>query len=255
MALFTDGTMVSVEELAAHDSSVLEVASAEGIDLTRKLELAQMEVGIELTAALGRLSPAEHWAAGGGADELTRVVATPALRMWHAFRALELAYRDAFHNQLNDRYRERRDEYHDLARWAAEKLLQIGVGMAADPTPRAVQPSIRPMQGALPAGMYFVTMCWVNRSGEEGASAGMQGVTTAAGGGFAVATQSAPTGAAGWNVYVGTSPEGMRRQNSRLLESGEEWKQTAAPASGGARPGEGQEPTYLRPVPRLIQRG
>jgi hypothetical protein len=35
MALFTDGTITSIEELAGHDTQLLAVANVEGIDVSR----------------------------------------------------------------------------------------------------------------------------------------------------------------------------------------------------------------------------
>jgi len=56
MALFTDSPVSSIEDLSAQDSQLLDVASAENIDVTRKLALAQEEVGLELSALLTRRS-------------------------------------------------------------------------------------------------------------------------------------------------------------------------------------------------------
>ena len=44
MALFTDGPVSSIDDLAAQDTQLLDVANAEGIDVTRKLGLAQDEL-------------------------------------------------------------------------------------------------------------------------------------------------------------------------------------------------------------------
>src|SRR5574340_877720 len=109
MALFTDGTMTSLEDLTAQDSGLLGVVGPEGIDTTKKLSLAQEELGVELAALLPR--------AGVG---LENVVVTSPLRLWHVFKTLELVYRDAYHSQLNDRYRGKWETYRDLAKWASE---------------------------------------------------------------------------------------------------------------------------------------
>ena len=44
MALFTDGPISSIEDLRGTTPQLLDVASAEGIDVTRKLALAQDEI-------------------------------------------------------------------------------------------------------------------------------------------------------------------------------------------------------------------
>ena len=139
MGLFRDGTISTLEDLNAQDASVLDVAAAEGVDVTRKMALAQNEIGLELTAWLARpagydLTPQP----GGGSTD--SVVVTPALLLWHAFRTLELVYRDAYNSQLNDRYRGRRDQYHDLAKSAAERLREAGIGIAVNPIAQAKQP-------------------------------------------------------------------------------------------------------------------
>src|ERR1044072_4136716 len=95
MALFTDGPAATIEDLAAQDSQLLTLANAEGIDLTVKLGLAHEAVGLEL----------EELLSAGSSYRLGQVVVTPAVRLWHTHRTLELVYRDAYHSQLNDRYR------------------------------------------------------------------------------------------------------------------------------------------------------
>ena len=77
-----------------------------------------------------------------------------------------MVYGDAYNSQLNDRYGAKRDQFHELARWAYEKLLQIGLGMVALPVARATTPAVTAAAGeALPDGTYYVTMAWVNRAG------------------------------------------------------------------------------------------
>src|SRR5882757_6548346 len=103
MALYTDGPISSIEELTARDSQLLSVASTEGIDLTQKIALAQDELGLELCGMLtatGSLLQ-DVWTSPTGVQN---IVVTPALKLWHALRTLELVYCDAYHNELNDRY-------------------------------------------------------------------------------------------------------------------------------------------------------
>src|SRR5689334_5320374 len=120
MALFTDGIIAAADELAGHDSAVLTIASTEGIDLTKKLSLAMDELALEL----GNVLPST--------DKLDHVAVTPAIRLWHAFRTLELVYRDAYSNQLNDRYAGKRDQFATQAKWAFDKLMESGVGMISN---------------------------------------------------------------------------------------------------------------------------
>jgi len=64
MALFTDGPPSNIEFLTGLDSQLLSVASTEGIDVWRKLELAYEEIGLDLDAWLKRADFAERpmWA-------------------------------------------------------------------------------------------------------------------------------------------------------------------------------------------------
>src|SRR6266545_3965358 len=121
MALFTDGEVSTIADLRGYDTQLLEVSNIEGIDVTRKLLLAQEEIAAEVTTLLGRLNapPAP-----------SRVIVTAPLKLWHTFLALELVYRDAYHSQLNDRYAGKRDEFHSRVKWAYDKVIQTGLGIA-----------------------------------------------------------------------------------------------------------------------------
>src|SRR5579864_3512553 len=118
MALFTDGNISQPDDLAAIDSGVLSVANSEAIDLSRKIALAQDNLAIDLALLL----PQE--------ESLDNIVVTTALRLWHSYHTLELVYRDAYNNQLNDRYAGRRDQFAALAKASLDKLIQLGLGMS-----------------------------------------------------------------------------------------------------------------------------
>jgi hypothetical protein len=250
MALFTDGPPASLEDLAAQDAQLADVAATESINVTRKLALAQEEIGVELAAMLARMT--FNWAAAG--PGIGSVVVTPALKLWHAYRALELVYRDAYNCQLNDRYAGKRDQFHALAREARERLIELGAGIASDPVPKAATPEVTAAAGRpLPDGAYYVSMAWVNSRGEEGAAANPAMVATAAGT-FLARPGNPPDAATGWNVYAGAAPESMIRQNAAPIGTGQTWLQPALAASGPG-PGTGQPPSYLKPLPRAIERG
>jgi hypothetical protein len=244
MALFTDGPISSIEDLHGYDTQLLEVAGTEGIDVTRKLVQAQEQIAVDLQVLLARVAtPAQ----------IANVVTTPALRMWHVFRSLEMVYRDAFNSQLNDRYAGKRDEYRELAKWAHERVTQTGLGMTTDPIPQAPQPTLRTATGLLADGAYYVAIAWVNGAGEEGAASGPANITVS-GGSFEVQHGAAPANAKGWHVYVGTSPSAMLRQNLAVLGLEATWWQPAA-VSPGRMAGSGQAPSFVLAVPRVIVRG
>ncbi len=254
MALFTDGPVSSIEDLTAQDSQLLDVASTEGIDVTRKLALAQEDVGVELTGLLSKLSFADQAFWLPSQPNLGAVVVTPALKRWHTFAALELVYRDAYNSQLNDRYAGKRDQFHQMAQWACEKLIQTGVGLVLKPVPRASTPKVTGIPGGLADGTYFVSTAWVNSSGEEGAGA-VPAVVTIAASTLQVQPGPPPENAVNWNVYIGTEEGTMVRQNASPIDAGEIWRQEGAPATAGCMPGSGQVPSYIKPLPRVIQRG
>jgi hypothetical protein len=255
MALFADGAISTMADLKAQDSAVLDVANTEGIDITRKLLLAQEELGIELCTILRRPGPAAPDFVLPGAPGIESVVVTPALRLWHTFGTLELIYRDAYHSQLNDRYGSRRDQYRNLKKWAAEKLLQAGIGIATAPVPQASKPDVVPGSGSLPEGVYYITMAWINERGETGASAVALAIALPAESAFIMRPAMAPRFATGWHVYSGLSPEKMVRQNSIKLKPSDVWVQQAGLSSLGDEPPTGQSPNYFWVAPRQLQRG
>jgi hypothetical protein len=256
MALFTDGPPCGMEDLSAHDSQLMAVANTEGIDVTQKLRLAHKELALELHGLLTRI-PSEAY---GLSPEFTPdcVAVTPALKLWHAFRSLELAYADAYSNQLNDRYAGKRDQFHERARWAKERLIQTGVGMVRCPLPKAAVPALGTAPGAMPDGTYYVTIAWVNPGGEEGSCADVSLVNVSSSTLTARAKTDdfpAPRTASGWNVYLGQDPDHMTAQNAVPIPVNGTWVQPNALATAGRRPGKGQRPDFLRPVPRVIPRG
>jgi len=255
MALYTDGPISSIEELTARDSQLLSVASTEGIDLTQKIALAQDELSLELggmLTATGSLLQGV-WTSPAGVHS---IVVTPALKLWHVLRTLELVYCDAYHNELNDRYAGKRDQFRKMARWAYEQLAQAGIGIALNPVPKAATPDVYvtgSVVDSLPDGAYYVATAWINGQGDEGCNSNPAVVTTVAST-VSVAAGAVPEGAAGWNVYVGTAPETLMLQNGAPLAGGTVWRQPAMLANG-RQPGAGQAPNVLRPIRQFIQRG
>jgi hypothetical protein len=178
-------------------------------------------------------------------------VVTPALRLWHTYRTLEFVYRDAYHSQLNDRYAAKRDQFRELSRWAYDRVIQSGVGIALSPVPQAASVTLTPVPGGLADGMYYAAMAWVNTAGDEGACSTPAAIDVV-GGGFVVEAGPAPSGVVGWNVYAGAAPDTLARQAS--LAVGESWT-AAAISESGARPGAGQSASLMHAIPRVLQRG
>ena len=254
MALFTDGGISDLEDLIALDSQLLDVATVEGIDVTRKLASAQEQIGLELITMLNRLDFVAEPFWVSSQPRLKDVVVTTPLKLWHTYRALEMVYSDAYSSQLNDRYAAKRDQFHEAALEACEKLIQIGVGVVSHPVPQATPPQVIAVPGNLPDGIYYVTMAWLNSLGEEATSA-VPAVITLSASTLQVQPAPAPATATTWNVYVGHAPEAMVLQNSSPIPAGAIWIQMNPLVQTGQRPGRGQEPNYFKPIPRILQRG
>jgi hypothetical protein len=254
MALFTDGPPCSIEDLSAQDSQLLNVANVEGIDVTQKLELAHEELALELYALLTRMSYVDQLFWLSAKPDLDTVAVTTALKLWHAFRSLEMVYGDAYNSQLNDRYAGKRDEYHRRAGWAYDKLIQNGLGIVQLPVAKAATPVVATAAGAVPDGTYYITMAWVNNAGEEGASADPAVMTTTSST-LLVTPGNPPGNAMGWRVFVGPAPDSMTLQDAAPLPTGQTWIQPNSLITTGRRPGNGQRPSYIQPIPRVIQRG
>jgi len=254
MALFTDG-ISTIQDLTTQDSSVLTTAQNENIDLNVKLTAAQQELAIELTTLLQQSSTYdwEFWLQPN--PQLNNLVVTPPLQLWHVFQTLKLVYQDAYFNQLNDRYRGKRDQFDQLAKWAATKLVQTGIGIVADPIPMAAAPQLTSIPGGAGASTYVVSVSWLNADGQEGQASAPSSLTTTDGTVLVAQPVSRPANATAWNVYVGLLPTTLTLQNTTPLMTNQVWVQSAPVSSTGPAPGLGQSPDYLRALPHVIQRG
>jgi hypothetical protein len=241
--LFTDATISTVDHLAEYESEIRTIAVAENIDLETKLRLAQTEVGVELAAT-------------DSSFELGRVVVSDALRLWHIFHTLAIVFRDAYNRKLNDKYRPKWTEYHDLAKIAAGQCLAIGVALVFDPLPAPAAPALDAVAGgSLPATTYFVRITWTNAAGQESAPSAAASVSLAVNQLLRITPPAAPAGAAGWYPYVATTADDEQRQVTSALTLGSPWTMPASGLVSGAVPGDGQPPDLLRTVPRTLQRG
>src|SRR5260370_29781411 len=150
MAIFTDGSISTISDLTNHDSTLLDVANTESIDLSTKLTLAQEEIEVELTALFERSKSVFTPLIGQAPLDTSHLAVTPAVRLWHIFQTLASVYRDAYYSQLNDRYKGKWNEYRSLAKWAQAKLLETGVGIVFDPLSRASGPTLSLLPGTGP---------------------------------------------------------------------------------------------------------
>ncbi len=259
MALLTDGPLNGTSDLQNHENRILEVASTEGIDLTGKIALAQDEITNELMMFLLRRLPQteSQWVPQWTVRQrmgVSDVVVTSSLRQWHAHKTLSLVYRDAYNNQLNDRYQGKWREYEQLAKTSGQQYFQIGVGLVAGPIAKASRPLLSTIAGNGLAGTYYVSVAWVNQVGQEGSSSDVEQITTTSGQQLVIAAVNAPPNAVGWNIYAGDTPTTIGRQNGSPIAITSTWTVNAG-LEQGPRPSDGQQPSWYLVDQRVIERG
>jgi hypothetical protein len=187
MGLLVDGIKLQISDLTPYETSIAEVATTEGIDVTTKANIAALEIGLELQQFL----IATHSAA---IYSLAHVVVTEGLRQWHTLRTLATIFRDAHHQQLNERHKQKWREYERLARYAKQLLLDSGVGLVYRPIPKAPTPALGQTAGNQPARTYYVKVSWVDADGREGAASESASFTAMDGTALTVAPATAPGG-------------------------------------------------------------
>jgi hypothetical protein len=218
MALFTDGNIATITDLRAYESSILDLASTEGIELSAKLTVAQRELGIEVASFLLRRGVQP------GSRQLNNVVVTEPMLHAHAIQTLAEVYRDAFSRQLNDRYQEKWKQYSELSRRALKQLLDIGIGITYSPIPKAECPVVTTVPGGvLPASTYCVTLAALGSYGVTGSQSDPVVIAALPGTRVQVQTGPLPPGASSWVIYAGPSETSLTRQNSEPLDSGSSW--------------------------------
>jgi hypothetical protein len=255
MALFIDGNISTLADLRAQESSILDLASSEGIDLSAKLTAAQEEIELELMDFLSRQTEPNGNARSNGFSEIQKIVVTRVLRTWHTVKALELIYKDCYSSYFNDRYLRKWREYEKAAARAEQRCLSMGIGMVWDPIRKANAPNIELASGDLEAGIYWIHIAWTNAECAEGAASDVTSFALEGKGGMCITTAEAPENVRGWNVYLGTDPEETMRQNDTPLAIGATWKAVGAGIKKGARAGNGQAPDYYVRLMRLVERG
>ena len=259
MALFTDGPLNGAIDLQSYENRILDVANTEGIDLAGKISLAQDDIASEVMMFLLRRSSTVEspWMPQVRVRQqigVSDVVVTAPLRQWHAHKALALVYRDAYNNQLNDRYQAKWNEYEQLAKTSSQSYFQIGVGLVAGPISKASPPVLNTIAGNGLAGPYYVAVAWVGDGGQEGEPSDVAEITISTGQQLQVAIVNPPAAAKGWSVYIGQTPTSLGRQNDTPISRGSNWLMTG-PLIPGAPAADGQQPSWYLVDHRNIERG
>jgi hypothetical protein len=255
MALFTDGPINGTTDIQDHENAVLNVTTTENIDLDAKIRLAQDEIANDVMLFLLRRQPLlDAQAATRRRMGLADVAVTAPLRQWHALKTLSLVYRDAYNNQLNDRYRGKWTEYEQLGKVSAQTYYQIGVGLVARPISKASDAVLTVTSGSASGGVFYVAVAWSNDDGQEGAASEVGQLATLDGQRLSVTSVGPPDNASGWNVYVGDQPDLLTLQNSDPIAVGSIWIMDS-PLFIGKPLGAGQLPTCYVVDQNVMERG
>ncbi len=230
MALLVDGDLNRVEELKDWDTTVLDVANSEGIDLPAKLRLAWKEIEEEVQGFL-------LWQEAG---ELGQALVDQAMRKWHALMTLEAVYRDAYFSQLNDRYEKRWKHYAELAAAQERRYFQLGVATVSKPVRRPERVVVTFGEGTAPAATYWVRATHLDEAGRESAASEVQMVSSPLPHSMTVGLAYAPAGVTHWNVYVGLESGSMSLQNAAPMVAGGLWVLPESGVRSGRPPGDGQ---------------
>jgi len=183
------------------------------------------------------------------------VVVSAQMKRWQALHTLAVVYRDAYNNQLNDRYWNKWEEYRELARAAKERTLAFGIGLVATPVPRAGAPLLGTADGTLLSTIYYVRVAWLSAAGQEGSASVVTNFQTADNSLLTVATSNAPAVATGWNVYLGPTVSTVTLQNSAPLAIGATFTLPESGLVNGLSPGDGQAADMFVAGGRMLRRG
>ena len=232
MALLVDGGINRVEDLREWDSGILDVAHGERIDLGVKLRRAQAEIEEEV----------ERFLRDQERGAITQVVADRGMRHWHALKTLEAVYRDAYFNQLNERFGGKWKHYLELAEKQALRYFDAGVAIVYQPLRRPPQVAVTAGDGELPPATYRFVATVVDAEGRESAPSEEVVVSVPAPHSLLARLPYSPEGATGWNIYAGLSDGDLALQSNSPLGLQEPWSLSPDGLRTGRPPGDGQAP-------------
>ena len=263
--LLTDGSPNTNEDLRVYESAILGVAFAEMIDLDVKLGLATEEIGEDVVDFLLDHSSENSQtfslfqlgmpASGRRKTGVSDVVVTPQMKRWHAVHTLQIVYRDAFNNQLNDRYQAKFLEYQKLSRNAREHTFRFGVGLVQVPIPQAPPPAFSAVAGPIPQVTYYARAAWVAASGQEGEPSAITTYDAPAGSVPVVQMLNPPAAATAFNIYLGLTADGLALQNTDPVPIGQTFTLPETGLAPGRAPGDGQTPDFYVSGGWMLRRG
>jgi hypothetical protein len=259
MALFTDAEIVSLTDLLPFEASLVQVASAHGINVDTKISIATNTVSEKLLLLLRDTGMSDPQWLSRQVIGLSTVVVTPPLQRWLCFESLTKVFAEAYNAQLNTRFQGKWKEYRDESQFAADQTIQAGLGIVFRPLPKPQMPEVSVQQGSAPAESLFVQTSWVDSQGDESALSPVNGLIvnnlSAISVQMAEGALGSPPAALGWNVYIGSNSNRITLQNGNPLSIGSTWTLPASGIVDGDEGGNGQAPQCFVPVSRQIRRG
>ncbi len=254
--LLTDGNPNDTTDLTVYETDILSVAVTESINLDTKLTLATLEISEDVLDVLldhtWIVDPLPNMRRTIGVSD---VVVSQQMQRWHALHTLAIVYRDAYNNQLNDRYRAKWKEYAALAQDGRAKTLKFGIGVVANPIPEAETPVLGSVNGNAAGGTFYAQVTWVSATGQEGAPSVASALTLESGNNLTVQAVSPPAIATGFNVYIGTSEDSTTLQNSSPVAIGGTFTMPDSGLVIGTPVGTGQAADYFVTGGSLLRRG
>ena len=259
MALFTDIEMLVSQDLLPYESSLLQVASANSINLDQKIALAKGDVGEKLMLFLQDAGVSDPQWLSRLVIGLSTVVVTPPLKRWLCLEALTEFFADAYNVQLNTRFNAKWQEYQQETKIAADQALHAGLGIVYNPLPQPQLPEVSLQAGVAPQEALYVQVTWLNSTGVESAPSPVYGLVANAQSSISVQMSEgaleAPPAAFGWNIYLGSNEDSITLQNGNPLSIGSTWSLPASGIVNGSKSGDGQKPDFIIPISRQIRRG
>lgn len=259
MALFTDTTVVTLDDLLPYEATLAEIASPHGINVETKIRLASSAMEDKLMLWLLDAGVSDPQFAMRRQIGLSTVVVTQTMRRWLSFESLSRFYAEAYNIQLNPRFQGKWVEYQQESEKARDLVARVGIGIVYHPLPEPPAPQVTVGTGTLAAQSLFVQTAWVDASGAESGVSAVNGMLLNDNSGITVAMTETgsqiPATATGWNVYLSSSQTGPALQNSAPLALGSNWSLPAGGVVTGPAPTGGQTPDFYVPVANRIRRG
>lgn len=259
MALFTDADIITLDDLAQYETSLVQVASSHGINVDTKIQLATNAIADRLLLWLLNVRASDPQWSNRRTLGLSTVVVTPTLQRWLCFDSLSRFFAEAYNVQLNTRFQGKWIEYQTAAKDASEMVFMSGIGVVNAALPKPTMPLVAVETGTISAQALYIQTAWTDAQGDEGALSPINGVILDGDSSITVGMSEgalgAPSAATGWNLYAGTSDSDVTRQNNAPLAIGSTWLLPVTGLIDGPQPVNGQQPNVYISLSRQLQRG